>query len=163
MSLSFLGRRCLTIEQGEETSKMQLRRPRRRPRIGIRQCKTTYRSFNQTSLRTRSSLRGEPRGRLSFSGQVRIQTGTKSSNANIHRFDLFLKYQTKIHKEDVSKWKTKDFQRFLCSGIKRSPASADSKEKKLGSWHQCYRLDGKLIAVAVLDLMPSSVSSVYVL
>ena len=34
-------------------------------------------------------------------------------------------------------------------------------EKKLGSWHQCYRLDGKLIAVAVLDFVPNGVSSVY--
>lgn len=79
------------------------------------------------------------------------------------RFDLFIKYQTKVHKEDLSKWKTKDFQRFLCSGLKRSPASPSSPDRKLGSWHQCYRLDGKLIAVAVLDLLPSGVSSVYVL
>ncbi|KAI9934985.1 Arginyl-tRNA--protein transferase 1 [Aspergillus wentii] len=78
------------------------------------------------------------------------------------RFNLFVKYQTKVHKEDVSKWKTKDFERFLCSGIKRSPANANSAERKLGSWHQCYRLDGKLIAVAVLDLMPNGVSSVYI-
>lgn len=80
-----------------------------------------------------------------------------------YRFDLFLKYQTKIHKEDLSKWKIKDFQRFLCSGLQRSPTNRDSTERKLGSWHQCYRLDGKLIAVAVLDLVPNGVSSVYVL
>lgn len=79
------------------------------------------------------------------------------------RFDLFLKYQTTVHKEDVSKWQTKDFKRFLCSGIKRYPANPQSSEKKLGSYHQCYRLDGKLIAVAVLDLMPNGVSSVYIL
>ena len=81
-----------------------------------------------------------------------------------NRFELFRKYQTTVHKEDVSRWQTKDFKRFLCSGISRSPANADrSDEKKLGSWHQCYRLDGKLIAVAVLDLMPHGVSSVYIL
>jgi arginine-tRNA-protein transferase len=34
---------------------------------------------------------------------------------------------------------------------------------KLGSYHQCYRLDGKLVAVAVLDLLPHAVSSVYLL
>lgn len=37
----------------------------------------------------------------------------------------------------------------------------EQKLKKLGSYHQCYRLDGKLIAVAVLDLLPSGLSSVY--
>lgn len=76
------------------------------------------------------------------------------------RFDLFRKYQTKIHKEDVSKWQTKDFKRFLCSGLKRTEPDA---QRRLGSWHQCYRLDGNLIAVAVLDLMPTGVSSVYIL
>lgn len=30
-----------------------------------------------------------------------------------------------------------------------------------GSYHQTYRLDGKLIAFAVLDILPSCVSSVY--
>lgn len=83
--------------------------------------------------------------------------------AKSSRFDLFVKYQTTVHKEDLSKWKTKDFTRFLCSGLKRSPANPASGEKKLGSWHQCYRLDGKLIAVAVLDLVSNGVSSVYIL
>jgi arginyl-tRNA---protein transferase len=37
----------------------------------------------------------------------------------------------------------------------------DSRTKKLGSYHHCYRLDGKLVAVGVLDLLPYVVSSVY--
>lgn len=32
---------------------------------------------------------------------------------------------------------------------------------RLGSFHQCYRLDGRLIAIAVLDLVPRAVSGVY--
>ncbi|KAF7128588.1 hypothetical protein CNMCM5793_003376 [Aspergillus hiratsukae] len=92
----------------------------------------------------------------------RFEVNIEGDSISQAKFDLFVRYQTKIHKEDVSKWKQKDFKRFLCSGIKRSPADAKSKERKLGSWHQCYRLDGKLIAVAVLDLMPSGVSSVYI-
>lgn len=76
------------------------------------------------------------------------------------RFDLFRRYQAKVHKDKFSDLKIKDFTRFLCSGIKPPQTSGD---KKLGSWHQCYRLDGRLIAVAVLDLVPSGVSSVYIL
>lgn len=34
---------------------------------------------------------------------------------------------------------------------------------KYGSYHQCYRLDGELIAIGVLDLLPNCVSSVYFL
>lgn len=87
----------------------------------------------------------------------------KTYELTCHRFDLFVKYQAKVHGDDPTQLKTKDFKRFLCSGIKRSPTNPESKDRKLGSWHQCYRLDGKLIAVAVLDLVPSGVSSVYVL
>ncbi|PYH99587.1 arginine-tRNA-protein transferase [Aspergillus ellipticus CBS 707.79] len=93
----------------------------------------------------------------------RFEVNLEGDSISQAKFELFLKYQTTVHKEDVSKWQSKDFKRFLCSGITRSPANtAKSEEKKLGSWHQCYRLDGKLIAVAVLDLMPSGVSSVYI-
>ena len=85
----------------------------------------------------------------------------------LFRFDLFRKYQTTVHREDVSKWKPKDFSRFLCSGLKRSSertiGGSNNAERKLGSYHQCYRLDGKLVAVGVIDLIPNGVSSVYVL
>lgn len=96
----------------------------------------------------------------------RFEVNIEGDSVSQAKFELFVKYQTKVHREDVSRWKMKDFQRFLCSGIKRSPAvinKSNESENKLGSWHQCYRLDGKLIAVAVLDLIPSGVSSVYVL
>lgn len=92
----------------------------------------------------------------------RFEVNIEGDSVSQAKYELFLKYQTKVHKEDVSTWQQKDFKRFLCSGLKRSPADPKSTEKKLGSWHQCYRLDGKLIAVAVLDLMPSGVSSVYI-
>lgn len=94
----------------------------------------------------------------------RFEVNIEGDSVSQAKFELFRKYQTAIHKEDVSHWKPKDFQRFLCSGLQRSPASAqNSSEKKIGSWHQCYRLDGELVAVAVLDLVPNGVSSVYVL
>lgn len=37
----------------------------------------------------------------------------------------------------------------------------DGTERLLGSFHQCYRLDGKLVAIGVLDLLPHGVSAVY--
>lgn len=39
----------------------------------------------------------------------------------------------------------------------------DGKERPLGSFHQCYRIDGKLVAIGVLDLLPDCVSAVYFL
>ena len=74
---------------------------------------------------------------------------------------MFLKYQVRIHKDPVSRWKEPAFKRFLCSGLDRKTIKTNGKTQKLGSYHQCYRLDGKLVAVGVLDLLPHAVSSVY--
>ncbi|KAL4893196.1 arginine-tRNA-protein transferase [Aspergillus ambiguus] len=104
----------------------------------------------------------DPRTKRPLEPAHRFEVNLEGDSISQAKFDLFRKYQTTVHKEDLSKWQSKDFKRFLCSGLKRSPADPKSSEKKLGSWHQCYRLDGKLIAVAVLDLMPSGVSSVYI-
>ncbi|THZ20201.1 arginine-tRNA-protein transferase 1 [Aureobasidium pullulans] len=45
----------------------------------------------------------------------------------------------------------------------RETVKKNSKEQRLGSYHQCYRLDGRLIAIGVLDLLPHAVSGVYFL
>ena len=37
----------------------------------------------------------------------------------------------------------------------------DAVEQPLGSFHQCYRLDGRLVAMGVIDLLPHAVSGVY--
>jgi arginyl-tRNA---protein transferase len=39
--------------------------------------------------------------------------------------------------------------------------SPNDTEPGYGSYHQCYYLDDKLIAVAVLDILPRFISSVY--
>lgn len=75
------------------------------------------------------------------------------------KFALFSNYQRHVHKEDDGDISRTGFKRFLCaSPIKRR---TDSDGKRLGSFHQCYRLDGRLIAMAVLDLLPHAVSAVY--
>ena len=80
-----------------------------------------------------------------------------------YRYALFENYQRKVHHEDASDISRSGFKRFLCSGLRRSTSSHHGKEKKIGSYHQCYRLDGKLIALGVLDLLPHCVSSVYLM
>jgi arginyl-tRNA---protein transferase len=83
--------------------------------------------------------------------------------AHINRHKILVKYQTQIHKDPASRWKEPAFKRFLCSGLDRKTVKIGGKTLKLGSFHQCYRLDGKLVAVGVLDLLPHAVSSVYLL
>ena len=82
---------------------------------------------------------------------------------SISRFALFENYQRVVHREDPSEISRKGFKRFLCSGFGQTEVNANGRRKKLGSYHQCYRLDGKLVAIGVLDLLPDGVSSVYLL
>lgn len=86
------------------------------------------------------------------------------------KYELFARYQEQIH--DDFKHTKHGFQRFLCD----SPFSAEvvqgtqeewdslnsgKNPHRLGPAHECYYFEDKLIAIAVLDFMPSGISSVY--
>ena len=74
------------------------------------------------------------------------------------KFELYKNYQHHVHQDPLSSIFASGFRRFLCD----SPLIRNTDgEKKFGSFHQCYRLDGRLIAMAVLDLLPHCVSGVY--
>uniref|UniRef100_A0A0N5AU24 Arginyl-tRNA--protein transferase 1 n=1 Tax=Syphacia muris TaxID=451379 RepID=A0A0N5AU24_9BILA len=81
-------------------------------------------------------------------------------------FNLFYKYQTTVHLETSC---TKEgFDNFLCNSPLQSALCGNSvsrliiiKRKPFGSYHMQYRLDGKLIAVGVIDILPRCVSSKY--
>jgi arginine-tRNA-protein transferase len=79
------------------------------------------------------------------------------------RYRIFENYQRLVHHEPPSKISRRGFTRFLCdSPLKHTVIhNTNQQEQKLGSYHQCYRLDGRLVAVGVLDLLPQCVSAVY--
>ena len=81
------------------------------------------------------------------------------------KFLVFQNYQRVVHKESSSEITRGGFKRFLCTSPLRreTMVTQDGRKRRLGSYHQCYRLDGKLVAIGVLDLLPSCVSSVYFL
>lgn len=79
------------------------------------------------------------------------------------KFAVFDNYQRVVHGEPPSSISQRGFKKFLCnSPVRRGiHTDADGKSRQVGSFHQCYRLDGKLVAVGVLDLLPEAVSAVY--
>ncbi|KAK4132869.1 hypothetical protein BT67DRAFT_384033 [Trichocladium antarcticum] len=81
------------------------------------------------------------------------------------KYGVFENYQRIVHREPPNKISRHGFKRFLCDSplIRETLVGADGTERKLGSFHQCYRVDGKLVAVGVLDLLPDCVSAVYFL
>ncbi|XP_052053182.1 arginyl-tRNA--protein transferase 1 isoform X5 [Apodemus sylvaticus] len=54
-----------------------------------------------------------------------------------------------------------EFTRFLCNSPLEAEHPANGPECGYGSFHQQYWLDGKIIAVGVIDILPYCVSSVY--
>ncbi|KAK7470786.1 Arginyl-tRNA--protein transferase 1 [Stygiomarasmius scandens] len=81
------------------------------------------------------------------------------------KFALYQKYQKEIHHEDEKR--PQGFKHFLVdSPLLSEPIPYPTPPPahlptRYGSYHQLYKLDGQLIAMAVLDILPSCVSSVY--
>ncbi|KAJ5089767.1 hypothetical protein N7532_008451 [Penicillium argentinense] len=139
--------------------------PRSREEKKFRKCNFDVQAAVHESEYSHVKRPIDPSTKRAIEPAHRFEVNIEGDSASQAKYELFRKYQTIVHKDDPSRLRIKDFERFLCSGIKRSPTKltkSNESEKKLGSWHQCYRLDGKLIAVAVLDLLPSGVSSVYI-
>ncbi|BGP12345.1 hypothetical protein JCM10213_006524 [Rhodosporidiobolus nylandii] len=76
------------------------------------------------------------------------------------KYELYRRYQMEVHGDSDSKVTPKGFRRFLVdTPLELEPSSSTSHS--YGSFHALYRLDNKLIAIAVLDILPGAVSSVY--
>ncbi|KAI5456339.1 arginine-tRNA-protein transferase [Mariannaea sp. PMI_226] len=79
------------------------------------------------------------------------------------KFAVYKNYQVVVHHDEPEEVTESGFKRFLCDSPLRPGHLVDPSGhiRLLGSYHQCYRLDGKLVAIGVLDLLPDCVSSVY--
>ena len=90
------------------------------------------------------------------------------------RFEVYKKYQINIHKDPLSKISKERYNRSWGEtdlidnkGIKL-PNDLDKKTKhpeiypkKYGSYNFIHRIDGKIVAVGVWDILPTCLSSVY--
>jgi len=79
------------------------------------------------------------------------------------KYKVFENYQMKVHKETQESVSRNGFTRFLCNSpiTRRTETLKSGRKRRLGSFHQCYRIDGDLVAVGVIDLLPQCVSAVY--
>ncbi|KAJ8330088.1 Arginyl-tRNA--protein transferase 1, variant 2 [Batrachochytrium dendrobatidis] len=96
-------------------------------------------------------------------------------------FELYKKYQIAVHNDPPSRLNPEQFTQFLvdtpiCTELIpetdfksttsqlacwNDPTHSIQPQPSYGSFHQKYYMDDKLIAVAVLDILPRCVSSVY--
>lgn len=97
--------------------------------------------------------------------EVRLVRSTPPSPQFTASFDasyqVYKLYQMAIHKDPPDKPSESQFRRFLCDSPLEAEYSPDGPEVGYGSFHQQYLLDGRIVAVGVIDILPTCVSSVY--
>ncbi|XP_014102049.1 arginyl-tRNA--protein transferase 1 isoform X4 [Bactrocera oleae] len=76
-------------------------------------------------------------------------------------FNLYKKYQLLVHNDDPNRLTPSSLERFCYKSPVKHTKTRDGPIVGYGSFHQQYWLDDKLIAVAVIDILPYCVSSVY--
>ncbi|KAM3965873.1 arginyltransferase 1 [Aphomia sociella] len=74
---------------------------------------------------------------------------------------VYVKYQTVIHNDRPEKCSQPKFEEFLVNSPLQEEYQEAGPRCGYGSFHQQYWLNGKLIAVGVIDILPKCVSSVY--
>ncbi|KAL9001369.1 MAG: hypothetical protein Q9169_000260 [Polycauliona sp. 2 TL-2023] len=105
----------------------------------------------------------DPKSQTPIRPAHKFEVHLEADNYTDEKYRLFENYQRNVHKERPGEISRRGFQRFLCSGLGQTHRVVDGKQKRLGSYHQCYYLDGRLVAMGVLDLLPGCVSSVYLI
>ncbi|KAJ6840285.1 putative arginyl-tRNA--protein transferase 2 [Iris pallida] len=95
----------------------------------------------------------------------RLEIRMKRSSFDPEEFDLYRRYQIKVHNDKPEKVTESLYRRFLVdTPLVMVPARPGYKAVPpcgFGSFHQQYVLDGKLVAVGVVDILPKCLSSKY--
>lgn len=107
---------------------------------------------------------------------TRFRTKFEPSGFSKEKFELYKKYQVEVHNDAPNDVTEESFKRFLCdtpfpeeqvqgdesqfSGLELKSWKTSTKPR-IGPTHELYYLDDKLIAISVLDFLPSGVSSIY--
>uniref|UniRef100_A0A3Q2QR08 N-end rule aminoacyl transferase C-terminal domain-containing protein n=1 Tax=Fundulus heteroclitus TaxID=8078 RepID=A0A3Q2QR08_FUNHE len=75
-----------------------------------------------------------------------------------HSAALYARYQMAVHGDDPSECSETEVLHDYSPTAEHSP---DGPELGYGSFHQQYWLDGRIVAVGVIEILPTCVSSVY--
>ncbi|XP_010543738.1 PREDICTED: arginyl-tRNA--protein transferase 1 isoform X1 [Tarenaya hassleriana] len=88
----------------------------------------------------------------------------KRSSFDPEEHELYKRYQLRVHNDKPEHITESSYRRFLVdTPLIEVPPSGDDKVPPcgFGSFHQQYRVDGRLIAVGVIDILPKCLSSKY--
>ncbi|KAK8949771.1 Arginyl-tRNA--protein transferase 1 [Platanthera guangdongensis] len=95
----------------------------------------------------------------------KLEIRLKRSSFDPEEFSLYKRYQINIHGDLPDKVTESSYRRFLVdTPIIFVPPTSSSRSVPacgFGSFHQQYVIDGKLVAVGVIDILPRCLSSKY--
>ncbi|CAN1174817.1 Arginyl-tRNA--protein transferase 1 [Linum perenne] len=94
----------------------------------------------------------------------KLEVRLKRSSFDPEEFALYRRYQIQVHNDAPDHVTESSYKRFLVdSPLVFVPPSGDSRVPPcgFGSFHQQYVVDGHLIAVGVVDILPRCLSSKY--
>ncbi|KIK75335.1 hypothetical protein PAXRUDRAFT_835710 [Paxillus rubicundulus Ve08.2h10] len=127
----------------------------------------THKGSQATTFCLTSSIHNSERSSFPANDEPRhdFQVTLERSSYTDEKYNLYIAYQTQIHHDDDNT--AHSFRKFLVQSplipepIPYSSPPPQHLPTHYGSYHQMYRLDGELVAVGVLDILPGCVSSVY--
>ncbi|KAH7286816.1 hypothetical protein KP509_32G023400 [Ceratopteris richardii] len=92
-----------------------------------------------------------------------LEVRMKRSAFDPEEFALYKRYQIAVHHDRPDDVKESSYIRFLVNSPLKfvPPSGSETVFCGFGSFHQQYRIDGCLIAVGVVDILPSCLSSKY--
>lgn len=110
-----------------------------------------------TSVSTVNSCHGHPQLRH------RLEIRMRRSAFDPEEFALYKRYQVEVHHDKPEDVKESSYKSFLVDTplIFVPPAEEGTSFCGFGSFHQQYLIDGHLVAVGVVDILPSCLSSKY--
>ncbi|KAJ8537910.1 hypothetical protein K7X08_014450 [Anisodus acutangulus] len=97
-------------------------------------------------------------------GVANIVHESKQSSSGNSEYSLYRKYQLRVHNDPPNKVTESSYRRFLVdTPLIFVPPTGDVTVPLcgFGSFHQQYLIDGRLVAVGVIDILPNCLSSKY--
>ena len=124
-------------------------------------------SASKASLSEKDVVPNETLHAKKDSRKLKLEMRLKRSSFDPEEHELYKRYQLKVHNDNPSHVVESSYRRFLVDSplIYVQPSGHDDEKVVppcgFGSFHQQYRVDGCLVAVGVVDILPKCLSSVY--
>ncbi|KAK4746925.1 hypothetical protein SAY87_025962 [Trapa incisa] len=94
----------------------------------------------------------------------KLEIHLERSSFDPEEYELYRKYQIEVHNDPPEKVSESSYRRFLVDTplvFVPSPGDSTVPTCGFGSFHQRYLIDGQLVAVGVIDILPKCLSSKY--